>query len=122
MREIKFRGWDGTAWRYGDFVHATHGRTLMWDLKQRLHFNVDPDTVGQFTGMKDADGREIYEGDVLRGHAGAAGVIESEVAFYAGAFRFSNNHLTLEYCLREIDDAKVIGNVHDNPDLLEKQS
>lgn len=119
MREIKFRGRDGDDWYYGSLFVNECGHTTICAPKSFWMKPVNAETVGQFTGLKDSEGREIYEGDVLRGHAGAAGVIESEVAFYAGAFRFSNNHLTLEYCLREIDNVKVIGNVYDNPALLE---
>jgi len=121
MREIKFRGKHLDKWLYGS-LHMNESGQPAIATPSAFHFRcVDPDTVGQYTGLKDSEGREIYEGDVLRGHAGAAGVIESEVAFYAGAFRFSNNHLTLEYCLREIDNVKVIGNVYDNPSLLESK-
>ena len=68
MREIKFRGKtpDG-RWVYGDLLHAEHNfkkgiDIVTDDWKQE---SVDPKTVGQYTGIRDMDGREIFEGDTI---------------------------------------------------------
>ena len=69
-REIKFRGkakLDGKWW-FGNLVPKdTCGRTQINDPEHGGCFDIDPETVSQYAGVKDKNGREIYEGDILRG-------------------------------------------------------
>lgn len=68
MREIKFRGKDCSGqWVYGDLIHKRHDKesVLIQDYTG-LGSDVDTITIGQYTGLKDKNGKEIYEGDVLR--------------------------------------------------------
>ncbi len=135
MREIKFRGRDEHGeWHYGAFMGVSFDGVVapieyanIYD--DGMANRVLPDTVGQFTGMCDCDGHEIYEGDVLKNLYGHLGVSYKQewAAFVAcGVDKTGYYH---EYLLDEIvntpvrrSEIKVIGNIHDNPELLEQRS
>lgn len=74
MREIKFRGKrkNGTEWLVGDFVRTCNGGPCIFSNDESLlvfhspdWFEVDPETVGQFIGLKDIKGKDIFEGDLI---------------------------------------------------------
>ena len=92
------------------------------------HCRVDPATVGQYTGLTDKNGKRIFEGDVVRfteRHLGGEDVhVVEAVEFAEGGFAthryFLNNWLRNAVkgnC--QLQDIEVIGNIHDNPELLE---
>lgn len=118
MRTIKFRGKGRKTgkWFYGNlYVKDIYGRTHICT-PERGCLDIDPETVGQFIGLYDKDGKEIYEGDILDFN----GIIV-EIRFVRGVFAFlANGELDEELCgdCRTDLYAKVIGNIYENPDIL----
>lgn len=128
MREIKFRGkMPNGAWVYGDFWnHAVYPVIIDEYTNHRL---VDRETVGQFTGLRDADGQEIYEGDVIRTDF----LPHMRTTVCNGCVEYRNGAFYVEYIdhtYANLGDlifysgtsSTVIGNMHDNPELLERKS
>lgn len=128
MREIKFRAKAGTQWRYGDLYHNEHGELMIYEPKtsgQTLEgetvdgwrIKVDPETVGQYTGLHDCEGREIYEGDIVRNidlfpHQCGVIIYYSELArFFIDVGDGDINDLDAR------EHIEVIGNIHDNPNF-----
>lgn len=153
MEEIKFRGkrLDNGEWVYGSLVVADKqffiiiGTTRFYpELSGRSPlafmdwYEVDPATVGQYTGLRNKNGKEIYEGDICRVSSDAfysnsyATLEESwklmmQVVFcnYAFIFRcLQDKHLEilLAETLWEDFEIEIVGNIYDNPELLEQSS
>lgn len=131
----KFRGkqYKTGVWLEGDLIHYRHDVMILpleadWfdfvprkDNPFRLpsdKFVVDPDTVGQFSTLKDKNGREIFAGDILA----VRGVEEKlEVRLVRGVFAFLwNGNLDDEFPTGSPTHewAEVVGNIHDNPELM----
>ena len=123
MRTIKFRGKSTLTdeWFYGDLVHsADKKRTaiLVNDKDSYDECEVVPETVGQFIGLYDCDGKEIFEGDILDFNG-----ITVEVRFVRGVFAFlANGNLDDELCgdCRTDLFAKVVGNIYENLNILKE--
>ena len=109
MREIKFRAWDGeemTDWDEFDGGDMT--------LEQFFAPDVPVWNVMQFTGLKDKNGKEIYERDVVKGNEH---FIE-QVHFKNGCWYTSEDSSTMKVKLFDWDDIEIIGNIYENPELL----
>ena len=127
-REIKFRAKRklNGEWVYGSFVKGESEDCdfivgIPDDSLDEVRISVITNTVGQFTGLKDKNGVEIYEGDILKSKVG----ITYSVLFKNGAYRWGNdndNDLLIENGDDITDDCinwgEVIGNIHENPELL----
>jgi uncharacterized phage protein (TIGR01671 family) len=117
MREIKFRGYDGMDWIYGSAVRYD-SYTDTWHMIE----NGAPDDdwvmvgeIGQYTGIRDKNDVEIYEGDIMQFEDEYIARVfwNDELAGYAvdcGGGQYEN--------LYDFTDEVVIGNIHDNPELI----
>jgi uncharacterized phage protein (TIGR01671 family) len=139
MREILFRGKrkDTGYWVYGNFVdirrittHKEYDDVLSIEVITKIvnrHFSedVDPETVGEFTGLEDKDCKPIFEGDIVKIDNGAdeetiIGFVVYEYASWqidcGPDFISLWRHLDE---LKEYQSVGIIGNIHDAPELLE---
>ena len=129
MREILFRGkrTDNGEWVYGDLIQNVDCLKIREQEKSikkiAKSYEVDLETVGQFTGLLDKNGKKIFEGDIVLGLFLFDMSINAVVKFRDGAFG-------LEWRRGEIIEFnaftslcnityEIIGNIYDNPELLE---
>jgi uncharacterized phage protein (TIGR01671 family) len=120
MREILFRGkrLDNGEWVEGAYFPASdpYPATIFHGKHNALGEYVEAETVGQFTGLM-ANGKRIFEGDIVR-----CGNRNGHVSFGNGCFNVkdsaSENHPAIDVVMLE-HDVVVIGNIHDNLELLE---
>lgn len=124
MREIKFRGkrdYDG-KWIHGAYMSysstkETQSHYIIPEGNRTLFYRVTPETVGQYTGIDDNNGNKIFEGDIvdILTENEEIGVVEC----FNGAFIVKADGFCLDF-LNNINgtDVSVVGNIHDNPELL----
>ena len=120
MREILFRGKQFTEdeWIYGYVTNVDGGFSTMIDLENTEDV-VHSETIGQYTGLTDKNSRKIFEGDIVELHfSGARGVVIFDKGCYmieVHAFGRTVRNIIGEY---DKDVLEIIGNIHDNPELL----
>ena len=120
MREIKFRGRTyENEWAYGSLIDVG-SKKFIWN---RYPIEVDPESVGQLLSLKDKNGKEIYEGDILKiGWAGSfyIGVVEYDSKSACYMLKSNDKFTSLNtFTLSPAAWIEVIGNIYENPELLE---
>ncbi len=136
MRTIKFRGKDNHGkWRKGCYVkfEGLQG-AIYYPIYHRMQgdkFNlvktdwcyVDESTVGQYTGLRDKSGKEIFEGDIVQTksygymaieYQGGAWILRDKDCFWLSLEEYDDNAALTE----NLNSVEVVGNIHDNPELL----
>ena len=122
-REILFRGKSKNTgeWVFGNlFDKDTKGRTHI-GTTVRMCFDIDPETVGQFTGMTDKNGTKIFEGDIVRHIDTTCHVVEvvnSEVYFDTEMLEFGLRYSNELFHCKVNNEFEIIGNINDNKELL----
>ncbi|WP_262343808.1 YopX family protein [Lactiplantibacillus plantarum] len=122
---IKFRAWNQIDSEYINEINAVmslDGSHIWWDINDsgEMKYEDDPGNykLEQFTGLKDTSGKEIYEGDILENRK-----YRSIVKFANGKFLADVVGTISRFVLiGETHGSKVIGNVHENPELLEEDN
>lgn len=126
MREILFRGKriDNGEWVYGNYAFTdVNGKKYFIFQNKPLEHEVIPETVGQYTGLTDKNGMKVFEGDICwcrmmydDGNIYDVGVYVVEWYKENAMFTLASPNKELEFGF--LADYEVIGNIHDNPELL----
>lgn len=138
MRKILFRGksnFNG-EWIYGVpvpvYINSYYDNRI--EMTEYQNYDTDyayeqfskaeevlPETIGQYTGVDDCTGRKIFEGDLVKGFDSYTGEMYQDVTgivkFYKGSFGAEWNNCFEPFSITD-DEIIVIGNIHDNPELM----
>lgn len=137
-REILFRGkrTDNGEWVYGNLTKRDDVREWEYFIGQNsLGYEVIPETVGQYTGSNDKSGKKIFEGDILwechnikgvvrfgkyetpyRNPSNIQDIYSKHIGFYV---EWQENLYRPDFGFWANENVPIIGNIHDNPELLE---
>ena len=120
MREILFRGKFGNEWKYGFLSIEPKGLVIKEPYKNESSnvWHIDADTVGQYTEMKDKNGKRIFEGDIIdfsdRSDSDGYGVVKYDANETEFGIEYDNIYESLGKHYYP-EDIEVVGNIFDNP-------
>ncbi|HAA6093767.1 TPA: hypothetical protein U0W02_001915 [Listeria monocytogenes] len=147
MREIEFRGKriDNGEWVYGNLMQFEDSATFIFADERKgastltyAHFiinnmhAIDEKTIGQYTVLKDKNGKKIFEGDIVAFSEDDFRVFNSQVEYFSedgypafdikvpSTYYFDSNVFS-EVSMSGLYEIEVIGNIHENPELLEEK-
>ena len=133
MREIKFRAWDTKIMSYDGFSIEAVGRAYWFgDFMEEMGELGDSCTLMQYTGLKDKNGKEIYEGDIVvfeyKGEDDPPEIVywdDNAACWWIKSFNYENRkwEVDLEFwdgCFKDeaMEHFRIIGNIYENPELL----
>lgn len=140
MREIKFRAWDKVCKEMFYNSELANGDMMVIHLDGRIElsdddtYKLDDFVIMQYTGLKDKNGKEIYEGDIVEIHDGTITAFRTSgkhiIEWWNGQFVFqANSHEEDDYInfgwwvrsnnhSASLKQIEVIGNIYENPELL----
>lgn len=128
MREILFRGKNINTndWVFGSLVYSAKEKQyyIVEQQDNELSFPVYEESISQYTDLTDKNGKYIFEGDIIKTYHGLGKVVYSKQFAVFGYIMIEKNNHEKEYDYRftEVvieDGIEVIGNIYDNPELLE---
>lgn len=128
MRELLFRGktLDDPEWVYGYYVRQYEAHIIYFkeiDENGFIHRHIYPETIGQYTGLRDRNGRKIFEGDIVKCSDGENYQVVFEQrnnSAYFGLATTENDTWVFEDIITS--NLAIVGNIYDNPELLKESA
>lgn len=120
MRSLKFRAWSNDDNRYCDFVTLDEdGRWIGWIKSCGIYLTTIDINIEQYTGLKDKNGKEIYEGDIVK-------MPDWGIKPKYEVVKFSNSSCGFDPFVRgcfeciapDGEEVEIVGKIHENPELL----